>query len=160
MLAAYYQCEGEFAVVYLASHKKTKKTYALKTLSKVHLLEHTTNAIVSTKHEKEIMASVHHPFIMGMIASFQDEHYVYLLLPFFQGGELFGLIYKEDGSRYGLKDEEAILYSACIIEALGHLHSRSIIHRDLKVDSCLHGLLMFDWLPASHFIHPYLLICF
>ncbi|CAB9515918.1 Protein kinase C gamma type (Fragment) [Seminavis robusta] len=129
--------KGEFAVVYLASDKKTKKTYALKTLSKVHLLEHTTNAIESTKHEKEIMASVHHPFIMGMHASFQDKHYVYLLLPLFQGGELFGLIYKEEGSRYGLRDDDAIFYSACIVEALGHLHSRSIIHRDLKPDNVM-----------------------
>lgn len=111
-------------MVYLASHKKTKKTYALKTLSKVHLLEHTTNAIEATKHEKEIMASVHHPFIMGMHAAFQDDRYLYMLLPLFQGGELFGLIYKDDGSKYGLKDDDAIFYSACIVEALSHLHSR------------------------------------
>lgn len=111
-------------MVYLASHKKTKKTYALKTLSKVHLLEHTTNAIEATKHEKEIMASVQHPFIMGMHAAFQDDRYLYMLLPLFQGGELFGLIYKDDGSKYGLKDDDAIFYSACIVEALSHLHSR------------------------------------
>ena len=115
---------GEFAVVYLASDRKTQKTYALKTLSKLHLLEHTTNAIEATMHEKEIMSSIHHPFIMGMHASFQDERYVYLLLPLFQGGELFGLIYKEDRSRYGLKDDDAIFYSACVVEALAHLHSR------------------------------------
>ena len=118
------QSVGEFAVVYLASDKKTKKSYALKTLSKLHLLEHTTNAIEATMHEKEIMSSVHHPLIMGMHASFQDERYLYLLLPLFQGGELFGLIYKEDGSRYGLKEDDAIFYSACVVEALGHLHSR------------------------------------
>ena len=119
--------------MYLASDEKTKKTYALKTLSKLHLLEHTTNAIAATRHEKEIMQAVHHPFIMGMHASFQDDQYIYLLLPLFQGGELFGLIYQEDGSRYGLKDDDAIFYSACIVEALGHLHSRSIVYRDLKV---------------------------
>jgi len=150
--------KGEFAVVYLCSNKKTKKTYALKTLSKLHLLEHTTNAIEATKHEKEIMQSIHHEFIMSMYASFQDDRYVYLLLPLFQGksyhsysralligahhtipsgltnaspffcfcpgGELFGLIYHEGGSRYGLKDDDAIFYSACVVEALGHLHSR------------------------------------
>jgi serine/threonine protein kinase len=124
-------------VVYLASDKMTKKVYALKTLSKVHLLEHTTDAIMSTKHEKEIMASLHHPFIMGMYSSFQDDRYVYLLLPLFQGGELFGRIYHEEGSKYGLKEDDAIFYSACIIEALGHLHSRSIIYRDLKPDNVM-----------------------
>lgn len=117
---------GEFAVVYLASSKKTKKTYALKTLSKVHLLEHTTDAVTATKHEKEIMVSVHHPFIMRMFASFQDKHFVYLLLPLFQGGELFSLIYKEDNSAWGLKPYDAVFYSACVVEALGHLHSRYI----------------------------------
>jgi serine/threonine protein kinase len=109
----------------LASDKKTKKTYALKTLSKVHLLEHATDAVTATKHEKEIMASIHHPFIMRMHASFQDKQYVYLLLPLFQGGELFNLIYrKDDSSLWGLKAEDAVFYSACIVEALGHLHSR------------------------------------
>ena len=120
----FYLLVGEFAVVYLASHTKTKKTYALKTLSKVHLLEHATDAVTATKHEKEIMASVHHPFIMRMYASFQDDRYVYLLLPLFQGGELFSQIYKDDSSSWGLKPDDAVFYSACIVEALGHLHSR------------------------------------
>ena len=117
---------GEFATVYLASNKQTHQIYALKTLSKVHLLEHTTDAIEATKREKDIMTSVHHPFIMSMYASFQDSRWVYLVLPLFQGGELFGLIYKEDGSHYGLKDDEAIFYSACVVEGLAYLHSRYV----------------------------------
>ena len=128
---------GEFAVVYLASDRKTKKTYALKALSKLHLLEHTTNAIESTMHEKEILSSIRHPFIMGMHACFQDDQYLYLLLPLFQGGELFALIYKEDESKYGLKKDDAVFYSACVVEALSHMHSRSIVYRDLKPDNVM-----------------------
>ena len=128
---------GEFATVYLASHKATRATYALKTLSKLHLLEHDTDAVNATKNEIDIMSSIHNTFIMKLHACFMDERYVYLVLPLYQGGELFSRIYKDDGSPYGLKPEEAVFYSACIVEALGHLHSRSIIHRDLKPDNVM-----------------------
>jgi len=102
-----------------------KKTYALKTMSKLHLLEHKTDAISSTMREKKIMSSIHyHPFISMIHACYQDDRYTYFLLPLFQGGDLFGLIYKEDGSRHGLKETDAVFYSACIVKAFAHLHSR------------------------------------
>ena len=125
MLLAISVILGEFAVVYLATDSTTQKTYALKAMSKLHLLKHRTDAISSTMREKEIMSSIYHPFISMIHACYQDDRYIYFLLPLFQGGDLFGLIYKEDGSRHhGLKEDDAIFYSACIVEAFAHLHSR------------------------------------
>ena len=43
----------------------------------------------SLKLEKEILYDVNHPFIVGMDYVFSDEHRIYFLMDFVEGGELF-----------------------------------------------------------------------
>ena len=54
-----------------------------------------------------------------------------MLMDYVQGGELFGLIYNVSTKGY-LSNDAAAFYGACLSEALSHLHSRNICHRDLK----------------------------
>lgn len=42
--------------------------------------------------EKEIMATIEHPFLVKMRMSFQDENKLYFLLEYCPGGELFSLL--------------------------------------------------------------------
>ena len=51
--------------------------YALKTISKCHFLK--KKMILSVLHEKNVMESVDHPFLLHMVSSFQDEYYFSLL---------------------------------------------------------------------------------
>lgn len=46
------------------------------------------------------MISVDHPFIVDLVATFQDEHKLYMLENYVQGGELFGLIYNVSKKGY------------------------------------------------------------
>ena len=85
--------------------------------------------------EKNIMASIDHPLIVNLVATFQNDHSLYMLMDFIQGGELFRLIHDEHP--YGMQDESAKFYAACILEALSYMHHRNIIHRDLKPENCL-----------------------
>ena len=41
-----------------------------------------------TKDEKNVIEMLHHPFVVNMIAAFQDEFNLYLVLEFVNGGEL------------------------------------------------------------------------
>jgi serine/threonine protein kinase len=82
----------------------------------------------SVLREKEMLALLHHPFILHLVSSFQDENNLYLVLPVIQGGELFSVVAQK---KHGLTVFEAAFYGAGIIEALGHFHHRYIAYRDL-----------------------------
>jgi len=125
--------DGTFGQVWLVSHKTTGKSYALKQLNKREIIGH--HQIEGVLREKNIMASLDHPFVIDLISTYQDELDLYMLIDLVQGGELFSVIhsYKRDGMPNG----NARFYAACILEALSHFHTRSIAYRDLKPENVL-----------------------
>lgn len=110
-----------------------KTPYALKTISKRQLIQ--ANQVKGVLREKQIMASIEHPFILPLVGSFQDDDNLYLLLPLIQGGELFNVVHTD--KRDGISNDASIFYGACILEALGHLHARNIVYRDMKPENAL-----------------------
>jgi protein kinase A len=119
--------------VWLTTTKADNIPYALKTISKRQLIQ--ANQFTGVIREKVIMGSIQHPFILGLVGSFQDDSFLYLLLPLIQGGELFNVIHTD--KRDGISNEASIFYAACILEALGHLHARNIVYRDMKPENAL-----------------------
>jgi serine/threonine protein kinase len=91
------------------------------------------DAVLNTKLEKEIMLDVDNPFLINLIYLLQNELRLYFVMPFINGGELFQILKKKKRL-----DEETIkFYSAQMVMAIGHLHSKDIIHRDLKLENIL-----------------------
>jgi serine/threonine protein kinase len=125
---------GAFGRVWLASHRTRKTVYALKVMDKKEIVA--KKMAKGVIREKNVLASVEHPFIVGLVATFQDDFRVYMVQNYVQGGELLGLIYNVSKKGY-LSNDAAAFYGACIVEALIHLHSRSICHRDLKPENIL-----------------------
>lgn len=130
---------GGYGKVYLASTAKHPEPFALKALSKKQLADADQSKFVL--REKNIMYGINHPFLMNMIGCSQDCTHLYFVLPLFQGGDLYDLIHPEDKppKEHGIPLESAIFYSACVIDALEYLHSRSIAHRDIKPENVLIG---------------------
>lgn len=63
----------------------------------------------------------------------QDEDHLYLVMDFMPGGDLMGLLIKED-----IFTEDATrIFAAECVEAIGTVHSLGYIHRDLKPDNFL-----------------------
>lgn len=116
----------------VSTHEK-KTPYALKTISKRQLIQ--ANQVKGVIREKQIMASIEHPFILPLVGSFQDDDNLYLLLPLIQGGELFNVVHTD--KQDGISNDSSIFYGACILEALGHLHNRNIVYRDMKPENAL-----------------------
>jgi protein kinase A len=119
--------------VWLVSSHDKNTPYALKTISKRQLIQ--ANQIKGVIREKQIMASIEHPFILPLVGSFQDDDNLYLLLPLIQGGELFNVVHTD--KQDGISNDSSIFYGACILEALGHLHNRNIVYRDMKPENAL-----------------------
>ncbi len=124
---------GTFGKVWLVNSKKTGISYALKMLAKREIIGH--HQVEGVIREKNIMASISHPFVVNLISTFQDERSLYMLIEIVQGGELFSVIHTENGD--GIPNANARFYAACILESLSHLHHRHICYRDLKPENIL-----------------------
>mmetsp|Transcript_26152 Transcript_26152/g.56044 ORF Transcript_26152/g.56044 Transcript_26152/m.56044 type:complete len:806 (-) Transcript_26152:1404-3821(-) len=124
---------GTFGKVWLVSHKKTGVPYALKQLSKREIIGH--HQVEGVLREKNIMATIKHPFVVDLVATFQDERHLFMLIALVQGGELFSVIHTE--TRDGIPNGNSRFYAACILESLSHLHRRGIAYRDLKPENIL-----------------------
>ena len=64
---------------------------------------------------------------------FLNEDFVYFVMPVALGGELYDLVDK----RKRLDEQTIIYYAVQIIDAIGYLHNKNIIHRDLKLENIL-----------------------
>ena len=63
----------------------------------------------------------------------QDARYLYLVLEFVSGGELF--TYLRSVGR--LETSHACIYAATVTLIFEHMHSKNIIYRDLKPENLL-----------------------
>ncbi|KAK4453449.1 camp-dependent protein kinase catalytic subunit [Podospora aff. communis PSN243] len=110
------------------------KVFALKILRKTEVIK--LKQIDHVRHEREILADVSgHPFITNFIASFSDRDFLYLLLDYIPGGELFTYLRK-----FRRFDEEmARFYAAEIVLVLEYLHEAQggIAYRDMKPENLL-----------------------
>lgn len=127
---------GTFGQVWLVSRETSdgsRHAYALKIQSKYELVKHSqARGVVQ---EKNIMAQLHHPFIINLVTTYKDKQRVFMLLEVVQGGELFSLMHK--ASSDGLPESSAKFYAAGIMEGLGYMHRRSVLYRDLKPENVL-----------------------
>ena len=128
---------GSFGQVWLVSGKdditNEVKAYALKVQAKHDLyMERQINACI---REKQLLWEINHPFVVNLVATYQDPNFVYFLTEFIQGGELFSAIHKEEGS--GMEEKEAKHYAFGIADAISHLHTLKIVYRDMKPENVL-----------------------
>lgn len=89
--------EGQFGHVYLVKGRETKEYYALKAMSKTQIVaetleKHTLVDQSLLQQEKGVLQLVNFPFIMKMYRTYKDENFIYFLLTYVRGMELFDVI--------------------------------------------------------------------
>ena len=123
---------GSFGRVQLVRHIPTGRYFALKKLRKTEVIR--LKQIEHTNSERKLLVSArNHPFLVQMYGTTQDAGYLYVLMEYVSGGELFSLLRKVKT----LPNFVAQFYAAQVILAFEHLHSQNIIYRDLKPENIL-----------------------
>jgi len=122
---------GSFGRVRLIKSKVNNKHYALKSLKKAEIIK--LKQVDHVVSETSILASISHPFVVGMEGYAQDERYLYLVIEFISGGELFTYL-RGVGK---LDSPHAAMYAAQVGAIFDYLHSKNIIYRDLKPENLL-----------------------
>lgn len=122
---------GSFGKVVLVGHKRTKKLYAMKILSKENIVRR--KQVEHTRTERRVLGCTRHPFIVGLHYAFQTAHRLYFVLDYCPGGELFYHLSRMKK----LPEHMACFYAAEITLALEHLHGLGVVYRDLKPENIL-----------------------
>jgi serine/threonine protein kinase len=107
------------------------KYFAMKILKKSFV--EAKGQIENTKSEREILCEIRHPYIVRLRFAFQNDEKLYLVTDYYNGGTLFYHLRKSRA----FSEERARFYAAELLLALNHLHSQSIIYRDLKLENVL-----------------------
>ncbi|NXX40673.1 KGP1 kinase, partial [Tricholaema leucomelas] len=108
-----------------------ERLFALKRIRKDWVVRKQQQEHVWT--ERRVLAGSHSPFVVRLFGTFRDRQYVYLLLEFCQGGELWTKLRE----MRCFEEPLAVFCCACVVEALEYLHSHGIVYRDLKPENLM-----------------------
>uniref|UniRef100_A0A7S2JSU2 cGMP-dependent protein kinase n=1 Tax=Leptocylindrus danicus TaxID=163516 RepID=A0A7S2JSU2_9STRA len=124
---------GSFGKVWLVSREGDNELCALKVMIKSRIYRKRQSHFVI--NERKVMAALEHPFIIKLVSAFQDDFSLYMLLSLVEGGEMYELMKRQESRRLG--NDAVCFYSACMIDALGYIHSHNICHRDIKAENIM-----------------------
>ncbi|OHT10602.1 hypothetical protein TRFO_20003 [Tritrichomonas foetus] len=123
--------KGTFSVVYKAidmnkSPNQKNHIVAIKAIEKSQIDQE------KQKREATISLQLQHPNIANFFEVIDDENYVYFVMEFFQDGTFLDYLKKLG---HGLDERKACFFFKQMAEAVGYLHSKNIIHRDIKFEN-------------------------
>ncbi|KAI1148328.1 serine/threonine-protein kinase [Nemania diffusa] len=126
--------KGKFGRVYLARHRESGYICALKMLKKEEIM--LEKAEMHVRREIEVHSNLRHPSILGFYGWFHDSRRVFIILEYAAGGELYKVL-QQEGS---FSEQRAAKYVAQVASSLIYLHSKNVMHRDMKPENILVGL--------------------
>lgn len=123
--------KGYYGRVFLCEKKDTKQLYAVKVMSKLDIIKR--NFFANLKNEKMILEKVDNPFVVKLEFCFASPSYIFFVMDFKQGGELYHHLKK----RNRFSEKMTRFYAAQILLGLEYLHSLDIMYRDMKPENIL-----------------------
>lgn len=109
-----------------------KEVYAMKVIRKSDMLRNSQEGHLKAERDF-LVASEKSRWVVPLIASFQDNTNLYLVMEYMVGGDFLGLLFRKDV----LKEKKARWYVAEMILCVEEAHRLRWIHRDVKPDNFL-----------------------
>lgn len=109
-----------------------RKVYAMKVIRKSEMLRNCQEGHLRAERDF-LVASENSRWVVPLIASFQDNTNLYLVMEYMVGGDFLGLLMREDV----LDEATARWYIAEMILCVEEAHRMKWIHRDIKPDNFL-----------------------
>lgn len=122
---------GSFGRVVLARNKESRQYCVIKVLEKSKVIR-----LKQKQHlldERRALHFANFPFIVTLVTSFKDYNYVFLVMPFVPGGEMFSYL-RRSGK---FEEDQAQFYAAQVALSFEYLHNVNLVYRDLKPENIL-----------------------
>ncbi|XP_078596958.1 uncharacterized protein LOC144873453 isoform X10 [Branchiostoma floridae x Branchiostoma japonicum] len=117
---------GSFGEVWLGRNRKDWKQYAMKRVSMVERSEDEREAAL---RESEVLRDLKHPNLVGYKEAFEQFGYLYVVMNYCDGGDLFTRLKGQSGRP--LEEPVLVEWFVQIAMAIQYLHNHNIIHRNL-----------------------------
>ncbi|CAM5166450.1 unnamed protein product [Natator depressus] len=122
---------GQFGVVYGGKHRKSGRDVAIKVIDKLRFPPRQENQF---RNEVSILQSLHSPCVVHLECMFEGPARLFVVMERLHGDMLEMILSSETGR---LPEPLAKFLIAQILSALRHLHTRNIVHCDLKPENVL-----------------------
>lgn len=123
--------QGGFGSVMKGIHSETGEVAAIKFVAKSSFQQITD--LQQVYQEIQALRNLNHPHVIKILDVADDPENVCFIMEFCAGGELRAYVEK----RSSLSEEEARNFFRQIVRAIHYVHSKKIIHRDLKLENIL-----------------------
>ena len=117
--------EGAYGKVFRVKLKDGTDTFASKNIKTMKKKDKKV-----AKKEIELLKTLSSPFVIRFIEAFESDSNIIMITEYLDGGELFERVVEED---YQLVESECCLFMAQICRGMEYLHSKQIVHLDIKV---------------------------
>ena len=120
--------QGQFGVVYKATHQETDEMYAIKAIDKKKVNSNPKlRKLFDT--EMSVMSKINHPNILHLFEYLETANNYYLVITYCNGGDLEEHVKKNNF----LGEEESVYFLMQIMNGFRELHKHKIMHRDFKL---------------------------
>ena len=122
---------GNFGFVNLVRSRKNKQLYAIKAQNVYQIKKEKLETCIEL--EKNVLLKVDHPFIMKMVKYMKNENFIFFLMEYIKGKELWEVI-RDIGL---LNKEQTQFYGGSMLLAIDYLHKKKVIYRDIKPENIM-----------------------
>ena len=123
---------GKFGLVKLGINKQTKEKVAIKIMNKKKM---DSSDIELMRTEIEILKICQHPNIIRLYDIFENIDYIYIIMEYCPGGDLFSYLEKR---KFKIPEDRAVVIMKKMCDAVFYFQSYfGVIHRDLKPENVL-----------------------
>ena len=132
--------KGTFGEVYLTSNKNNSEIYATKRIEvnkdKNKAKKENTSKYIT--NEINIMEELDHPNLIKLHKLYRTNNHYYFIMDYCNGGTLSSILDKYK-LHFGKPFSQEIIqhFMIQIVDGLKYIHSKNIIHRDIKLDNIL-----------------------
>lgn len=122
---------GQFGIVYGGVHRKSGRQVAIKVIDK---LRFPTKQEAQLKNEVSILQNIHHHGVVNLDKMFETPERIFVVMEKLKG-DMLEMILSSEIQR--LSERITKFLVSQILVALKHLHSKNIVHCDLKPENVL-----------------------